>query len=81
VGVFVDPGRCFETEIIIWRLFGARIDAEPVESKLFACFPDVKNKIGAFCCKKENLASLSAESLRNEIIDIVPAIYETLLQE
>jgi hypothetical protein len=55
---------------------------KPAEPKLFACFPEVKDKIHAFCRKKENLASLSVESLRNEIVDtIVPAMYETLLQE
>ena len=55
---------------------------KPPEPKLFACFPEVKDKIHAFCRKKENLASLSVESLRNEIVNtIVPAIYETLLQE
>jgi hypothetical protein len=54
----------------------------PVEPKLFACFPEVKNKIHAFCSKKENLASLSVESPWNEIVDmVVPAMYETLLQE
>ena len=56
---------------------------KPLEPKLlFACFPEVKNKIHSFCQKKENLASLSVESLRNEIVDtIIPEIYETLLQE
>jgi hypothetical protein len=55
---------------------------KPLEPKLFACFPEVKNKIHSFCQKKENLASLSVESLRNEIVDtMIPEIYETLLQE